>query len=87
MSLKILRRAEKQIRKLPKTVQISIAQQLRELVGDGTYTEKKLKNFDSLYRLRAGNYRVVYEKREGDIFVLLAEHRKDIYQSVERLFG
>lgn len=87
MSLKILRRAEKQIRKLPKTVQIAIGQQLRELVGGGTHTEKKLQKYENLYRLRAGNYRVVYEKKDGDVFVLLAEHRKDVYQSVGRLFG
>ncbi|MBP9670408.1 type II toxin-antitoxin system RelE/ParE family toxin [Candidatus Woesebacteria bacterium] len=87
MSQKILRRAEKQIRKLPKTVQIAIGQQLRELDGGGTHTEKKLQKFENLYRLRAGNYRVVYEKKDGDVFVLLAEHRKDIYQSVEKLLG
>jgi len=87
MTVKILRRAEKQIRKLPKTVQMSIGQQLRELLAGGVHTEKKLQKFENLYRLRVGSYRVVYEKREGDIYVLLAEHRKDVYQSVERLFG
>lgn len=87
MTLKVLRRAEKQIRKLPKTVQIAVGQQLAELVNDTAHTEKKLQGFESLYRLRVGSYRMVYEKKDGDIFVLLVEHRKDIYQSVERLFG
>ena len=87
MSLKILRRAEKQIKKLPKTVQIAICQQLRELISGGTHTEKKLKKFENVYRLRVGSYRVVYEKKDDHIFVLLAEHRKDVYQSLERLFG
>lgn len=87
MILKILRRAEKQISKLPKAVQISIGQQLGELIMGTVHTEKKLQKYGDLYRLRVGSYRVVYEKRGGKIYVLLAEHRKDIYQSVERLFG
>lgn len=87
MNLKILRRAEKQISKLPKAVQIAIGQQLRELVVGTAHSEKKLQKYGDLYRIRVGSYRVVYEKRGGEIYVLLAEHRKDIYQSVERLFG
>lgn len=87
MTLKILRRAEKQIKKLPKTVQIAVGQQLEELVKGSTHTEKKLQKYENLYRFRVGNYRVIYEKIEGDVYVLLVEHRKDIYQSIERIFG
>lgn len=87
MNLKVLRRAEKQIRKLPKVVQIAMGQQLRDLVLGGSPGEKKLQGYEHIYRLRVGSYRVVYEKRGEDIYVLLAEHRKDVYQSLERLFG
>ena len=87
MNLKILRRAEKQIRKLPKTVQIAIGLNLRELTRGQAYSEKKLQGYENMYRLRVGSYRVVYERRGEDMFVLLVEHRKDIYQSLERLFG
>ena len=87
MSLKILRRAEKQIKKLPKTVQIAIGLSLRELMTGIVNSEKKLQGYENIFRLRIGNYRMVYEKKDGDIFVLLVEHRKGVYQSLERLFG
>ncbi len=37
---------------------------------------------DSVYRLRVGDYRVIYEKIGNDLVILVLEigHRKDIYE-------
>jgi len=42
---------------------------------------KKLKALDDTYRIRIGDYRVVYEIRDQEliIFLLNAAHRKDVY--------
>lgn len=87
MNLIILRRAEKQINQLPKTVQLAIGQGLRGLLQGESELEKKLQGYPNLYRVRVGKYRVVYEKKDGDMYVILAEHRKDVYQSLKRIWG
>ena len=87
MNLIILRRAEKQIKLLPKTVQFAVGQGMRGVLVGVSDLEKKLQGYPNLYRIRVGKYRVVYEKKGDDIFVLLAEHRKDVYQSLKRIWG
>lgn len=44
-------------------------------------SSKKLATED-IYRIRIGNYRVIYEIRDGTLIVLVVkvEHRKDIYK-------
>jgi mRNA interferase RelE/StbE len=46
------------------------------LVGD----VKKLTNFTPEYRLRVGNYRVLFEIEDNEIVVYRVRHRKDIYR-------
>ncbi len=41
---------------------------------------KKLKLSDDLYRIRVGNFRIIFEFLEKDIVILKVGHRKDIYK-------
>ena len=43
---------------------------------------KKLVGYDGHYRLRVGDYRVIYEIHDGKLTILVVEvgHRKDIYR-------
>ena len=41
---------------------------------------KKLTNFTPEYRLRVGNYRVLFEVEGGAVVVYRVLHRKDAYQ-------
>ena len=43
---------------------------------------KKLKGFDRRYRIRVGDYRIIYEVRDGMLLVLILDvgDRKDIYR-------
>ena len=46
---------------------------------------KKLKGYDDLLRMRLGNYRVIYKVEKNKIIIisiLLAGHRKDIYNKM-----
>ena len=46
------------------------------------YGSEKLEGFEATYRLRQGDYRIVYDidDAEGIVFVLKVRHRKDVYR-------
>lgn len=52
----------------------------------GNLDTKKLKSKISLYRLRVGDFRVIYTiKREKIVvYVVAIGHRKDIYNNLDR---
>lgn len=81
-SVNLKRSAEKELRDLAKTERervVAAILGLREnLFPSGI---KKLKNIDG-YRLRVGDYRVLYtvNEKEGILEVYAIGHRKDIYR-------
>lgn len=78
----ITRTAEKQLKKLPKKIQLKIAAVIFSLeIDPQPYGTKKLTGYDSCYRIRVGNYRIIYEidGKQVIITVLKVGHRKDIY--------
>ncbi len=84
MKITIAFRAEKQLRKLPKFDQIAIAQKIRALPQTNISGEEKLSGYPHIYRVRVGNYRIVYRKTDS-IFIILIGHRKDIYRALQDL--
>lgn len=48
---------------------------------------KKLKGPADLYRIRVGNFRIVYRIEEDELIVLVAAigNRRDIYEEIKRL--
>ena len=48
---------------------------------------RKLEGHSSRYRVRSGDYRIVYEVRDAELLVLVffIGHRRDIYQLLQRL--
>jgi mRNA interferase RelE/StbE len=48
---------------------------------------KKLEKYKNLYRLRSGNYRIIYEKIEQKIIIYVVHiaPRKTVYQELENL--
>ena len=79
MKITIAPGAEKQLRKFPKFDQIAIAQKIRSLTAPALLNEEKLSGYPRIYRVRVGNYRIVYRKTEC-IYIILIGHRKDIYR-------
>lgn len=43
---------------------------------------KKLKGYENLYRIKIGNYRVIYEINDGELVIIVVEigHRKEVYK-------
>lgn len=86
----ILPSAEKEINKLPLTVAKIIFEKIYQLAENPRpFGYKKLNNFKlpnlkakSLYRVRAGDYRIVYSIHENTVTVTIAKvaNRKEIYE-------
>ena len=75
--------ADRQLRKLPDDVQRRIVREAETLEDDprppGT---AKLTGSEDLYRLRVGDYRIVYQIRKTRLVVLVlrVRHRRDVYR-------
>jgi mRNA interferase RelE/StbE len=76
--------ADKQLSKLTKSIQRLIIEKIKKLIiPHSSNNVKKLIGTTDLYRLRVGDYRVIYQIRKRELVVLILKigHRKDIYQS------
>lgn len=79
----ITRSAEKQLKKLPPQVQRKIAAVIMSLaIEPHPYGSKKLTGTMNSYRVRVGDYRVIYDIYEHEIVVSVLKigHRRDIYR-------
>jgi mRNA interferase RelE/StbE len=85
MKILIAKRAEKYLKKIPKIDQFAIVRKIRLLTSPSS-NEEKLKGLKNIYRVRVGDYRIVFRRTKEEIFIVLIGHRKEIYQLVNRLF-
>jgi mRNA interferase RelE/StbE len=76
--------ARKNLKNLDPQITLAIEEKLKDLVeGVEGLDIKKLKGFDHLtYRLRHGQYRIIYEVHNKEIIVLVVAigHRQSIYK-------
>jgi len=85
MKIYLSPRAEKELRKLSKLDQLAVAKKIRSLQQPVQINVEKLAGFINIYRLRVGNYRIVYRKNNIEIYVILIGHRKEIYHILSRI--
>jgi len=69
-----------QLRALPRDARRLIGGKIDRMQDDLAGDVKKLRGFKDKYRLRAGNYRVLFELEGGTIVVYDVGDRKDIYE-------
>ncbi len=75
--------AEKAFGKLPKALQAKILEALEQLsVNPRPIGVKKLKSAFNFYRIRVGEYRVIYSINDTVLIVTIVKiaHRKNVYQ-------
>ena len=75
--------AEKAFGKLPNALQVKILEALEQLsVNPRPSGVKKLKSAFNIYRIRVGEYRVIYSINDTVLIVTVAKiaHRKDVYR-------
>jgi len=78
----ILPSAQKQLSKLPNAIATRIEDKMMELEQDPRPTGcKKLKGRDA-WRIRIGDYRVIYEIQDGKLIVTVITigHRREVYE-------
>ncbi len=75
----------KDFRRLPKSVVQRAMRRIEEL-GENPFPQgvEKLEGAQQLYRLRLGNYRIVYEvdTRARRITVIYIRHRREVYRAL-----
>lgn len=72
-------RALKDLKSLPKQIRERIIEKIEALRDDLTGDVKKLTDFTPEYRLRMGDYRVLFEVKETRVIVYRVVNRKDAY--------
>lgn len=82
MNLKIIPQAKKQIRKLPKTLQVIVGNKIRELGLANFRNSKKLSAYKDVFRVRLGDYRIVYILRSNTVYIILVVHRREAYKKL-----
>lgn len=73
---------QKQLNNLPQKIRSRLLADIRLLKDDPRPNGvKKLKDYESAYRIRVGSYRVIYEIKDREMIVLVLSsiHRKDAY--------
>ena len=77
--------AEKQLHRLPKSVQARVLDKLVAVQADPHLPGAiKLAGATTAWRVRLGDYRVVYEIKESrrSIFVTIIAHRREVYRDL-----
>lgn len=75
--------AERQFKALTEPLQKRIVKRLRTLKEDPRHQGvKKLAGEDDLYRIREGDYRIIYTIRDKELIVLVVKigDRRDVYR-------
>jgi mRNA interferase RelE/StbE len=78
--IEIKEEAKAELRELPEDVRREIGYRLHLLQKEFSGDVKKLKGSRNEYRLRVGNYRVLFELVGKQIVVYTLGQRKDIYR-------
>ena len=82
-SIVLKKSVEKDIRKLPKNVIPRIVSRIEALASD-PYPKNsvKIEGAERTYRLRVGDYRIIYQvdKERREILILHVRHRRDAYR-------
>lgn len=80
--------AKKDLRLIEKQIISRIFEKVKELTSSKSdhLNIKKLKSKNDLYRLRMGDYRIVYciKHEKIIVYVVAIGHRKDIYSNLDR---
>lgn len=73
------KRAVKDLKKIPKTDAIKLLSKINELKKELKGDVKKLTNHTPEYRLRVGNFRILFEINGNRIIIYKVRHRKRAY--------
>ena len=70
----------KDLNKIPLELRRQIVKKIEEMGNDLAGDVKQLTNITPEYRLRVGDYRVLFEIEDGTIVVYRVRHRREAYR-------
>jgi len=73
-------RAVRDIERLPSRIRAQVLARIEEMSNDLKGDVKRLTNFTPEYRLRVGDYRVLFEVEEKAIVIYRILHRREAYR-------
>lgn len=79
--------AKKEFERLPKNIQDQVVEAV-QFLSENPFSEllkiKKLKGAETLFRIRIGSYRVVYNVQRSVLTVIVIKigHRKEVYRNL-----
>ena len=69
------------LRKLGQAAAVRVLRKVERMLASGGHRGEALsREFAGLYRLRVGDYRIIYARREEGYLVLRIGHRQDVYR-------
>jgi len=68
------------IERLPSRIQAQVLARIEDMSNDLKGDVKRLTNFTPEYRLRVGDYRVLFEVKKKAIVVYRIRHRREVYR-------
>lgn len=77
------RQADRQFRNLPSQIQQRLKSRIDSLAATPRpYGSEKLSGADQLYRIRVGDYRIIYAVQDDRLLVLVVKvgHRREVYR-------
>ncbi|SMF94232.1 mRNA interferase RelE/StbE [Methylomagnum ishizawai] len=81
MRIELRKSAVNDLKSLPKSIKDAIHTKIAELTNfPNVGNIKKLTNFEPAYRLRVGDYRVLFDVENDQILVGRVLHRKESYK-------
>ena len=81
--IEISQTAERQLKKLPRGDQKRVIRSILALADDPRPTgSRKLSGYDDVFRIRVGQYRVLYSVARSTLIVVILKrgHRRDVYR-------
>lgn len=82
-TLKISQSVVKDLRDLPKDSRGRAALAILELAAASHPPgAKKVQGYDYVYRIRVGDYRIVYEVVGNEVKIIAVSHRKEVYRDL-----
>jgi mRNA interferase RelE/StbE len=84
-SIEFLKSAAKEFKKLPKLIQSKTINTLKMVEVD-PYSEvlkmRKIRGKENLFRIRIGDYRLIYAIENSCIVIVRIRHRKNVYDNL-----
>ncbi len=81
MKIEIRERVIKDLKKIDKKFQNQIKEKIKELSNFPNISGlRKLTNFEPAYRLRVGNYRILFDIIDDTIVIIKIKHRRESYK-------